>query len=125
MYYPLCFKNNTSLFLNPSFPHLAKIDSLVCRLLSTADAVNLLLTLFILAQTFYICISTYKFCLLKLFVYCESMLQNLTFAYNINRLFILLRIILCSGLSNLSLFASLWHLSFYEQKNTLKVHFNL
>ena len=38
----------------------------------------------ILVHTFYTYISSYKFCLLKLFFYCEYMLQNLTYAFCVN-----------------------------------------
>mgnify|MGYP001852037190 FL=1 len=45
----------------------------------------------ILAHTFYTYISSYKFCPLKLFFYSEYMLQNLTYAFCVNRPFTRIR----------------------------------
>ena len=65
-------------------------DGLVCRFIkSTAGAIFSILC--ILAHTFYTYISSYKFCPLKLFFYCEYMLQDLTYAFCVNRPFTRIR----------------------------------
>ena len=83
------------------------------------------ITLSILAQTFYTCVSTYKFCLLKLFSYCEYMLQNLTYAFLTNRFFVIIRMdFIASPPSELSLYyfiTSLWHLSFSYSFFTIQI----
>ena len=84
VHYPLVSKNNT-----PGYPpHSVALDygSLVCRFkLSTAGTIFQILC--ILAHTFYTCISSYKFCLLQLFFYCEYMVQIIIYAFCVNRLF--------------------------------------
>lgn len=102
MYYPLYSKNNTSYNLTPSFRRFTfmivqYVEIIYCRCCY-------LITLCILAHTFYICISSNKFCPLKLFIYCEFALRDLTDAFCVNRPFTRIRMNFIASAHNTYLF---------------------